>query len=94
MYDNDDKQAVLCTFWLINRHNTVFWSKVLYKICPKVFFEEYMILKIFVTEGCGFIPVQSFESHIHPQPPRLGLKGPLMNLPHLAVPDSISFVFF
>jgi hypothetical protein len=40
-----------------------------------MFFEEYINFKILrYLRRCGVIPVQSFGSHIRPQPPGLGLK--------------------
>jgi hypothetical protein len=42
----------------------------------KMFFEEYIDLKIFCyLRCCGVTPVHSFGSHILPQPPRLGLNN-------------------
>jgi hypothetical protein len=39
-----------------------------------MFFEEYINLKIFCNlSHCGVLPVQSFGSHIRPQPHGLGL---------------------
>jgi hypothetical protein len=40
-----------------------------------MFFEEYINFKIVLyLIHCGAIPVQSFGSHIHPQPHGLGLR--------------------
>ncbi len=41
---------------------------------PKTFYEEYINLEMFCyLRRCGDIAVQSFGSHIRPQPPGLGL---------------------
>ncbi len=51
-----------------------FFLKVLNKIYFHDDFEEYINFKIFCfLWHCGVIPVQSFRSHIRPQPPGLGL---------------------
>jgi hypothetical protein len=51
-----------------------FAQKYLTRYIPAKFFEEYIIFKILhYLRHCGVIPVQSFGSHIHPQPPKLGL---------------------
>jgi hypothetical protein len=51
-----------------------FAQKYLTRYTQKMFFEEYINFKIFhYLRHCGVIPVQSFESHIRPQPPGLGL---------------------
>jgi hypothetical protein len=40
-----------------------------------MFFEEYINFEMFrYLRRCGVIRVQSFGSHIRPQPPGLGLK--------------------
>jgi hypothetical protein len=45
------------------------------KYTPETFFEEYIYFKFFgYLRCCGNIPVQSFRSHIRPQPPGLGVK--------------------
>jgi hypothetical protein len=45
------------------------------KYTPKTFFKEYIDFKIFLyLRRFGVISVQSFESHISPQPPGLGLR--------------------
>jgi hypothetical protein len=44
------------------------------KYTPATFFEDLFNFKIFrYLRRCGVIPVQSFGSHLHPQPPELGL---------------------
>jgi hypothetical protein len=53
--------------------NAIFYAKVLNKIFQNVF-EEYMTFKMFCyLRQYGVIPVQSFGSHIRPQPSGLGL---------------------
>jgi hypothetical protein len=60
---------------LKNAKNAVFKTyKYLTKYTPETFFEEYIYFKIFCClRHCGVIPVQSFGSHIRPQPPGLWL---------------------
>jgi hypothetical protein len=51
-----------------------FALKYLTRYTHETFFEEYIDIKIFRSlSRCGVIPVRSFESHIRPQPHRLGL---------------------
>ncbi len=52
-----------------------FALKYLTRYTHEMFFEEYINFKIFCNlSHCGVIPVQSFGSHIRPQPHGLGLK--------------------
>jgi hypothetical protein len=47
-----------------------FTQKYLRRYIPEKFFEEYINFEIFhYLSHCGVIPVQSFRSHICPQPP-------------------------
>jgi hypothetical protein len=67
------KRVVFINYRLKNRRNAIFYAKELNKILPNVF-EEYMTFKMFCSlRQCGGIPVQSFGSHIRPQPSGLGL---------------------
>jgi hypothetical protein len=61
---------------LKNAKNAFFYLKVLNKIYfQDKFLRNTLFLKIFCyLRRCGVIPVQSFKSHIRPQPPGLGLK--------------------
>jgi hypothetical protein len=68
------KRVVLRMFWLINRQNAVFCSKVLNKIYSRDFFEEYMNFETHYLSHCRVIPLQNFGSHIRPQPHGLGLR--------------------
>ncbi len=53
-----------------------FALKYLTRYTHETFFEEYINIKNFrKLSHCGVIPVQSFGSHIRPQPHGLGLKG-------------------
>ncbi len=70
---NGEKQVVSCTVCLINCRKCHFSLKST-GYTPKTFFEEYINFKNFHSlKHCGVTPVQSFGSHIRPQPPRLGL---------------------
>jgi hypothetical protein len=53
--------------------NAVFRSKVLNKIYSWDFFEEYTNFEAHYLSPCRDIPLQSFGSHISPQPHGLGL---------------------
>ncbi len=58
------------------------YVKVLHKYTPKKFFEGNINFKIFqYLRRCGVIPVQGFGSHMHPQPPGLGLTHLTITLP-------------
>ncbi len=52
-----------------------FAQKYLTRYTHETFFEEYMNFKTHYLSLCGVIPLQSFGSHICPQPHGLGLKG-------------------
>jgi hypothetical protein len=52
-----------------------FALKYLIKYTHKTFFKKYINFKIFRNfSHCGVIPVQSFGSHLCPQPHGLGLR--------------------
>ncbi len=52
-----------------------FAQKFLTRYTHEIFFEEYINFKIgHYFSHCGVIPVQSFGSHIRPQPHGLGLR--------------------
>jgi hypothetical protein len=54
-----------------------FALKYLTRCTHEMFFEEYINIKIFRNlSRCRVIPVQSFGSHIRPQPHGLGLRTP------------------
>jgi hypothetical protein len=64
----------------IAQKKTFFNQKLLNKIYSQDVFKKYINFKIFRNlRRCGVIPVQSFGSHIRPQPPRLGLKQKLIS---------------
>ncbi len=53
----------------------IFAKKYLTRYTPETFFDESINFKIFCyLSDFGVMPVQSFGSDIHPQPPRLRLK--------------------
>ncbi len=66
MYENGEKTGAKTPF---------FAKKYFTRHTPETFFQEYINFKIFcVLRHCGVIPVQSFGSHICPQPHGLGLR--------------------
>ncbi len=70
------KTGSFLTYWLKNRWKCCLWSKLLYKIYLQDVFEAKINFNICCyLQRCGVIPVHIFGSHIHPQPPGLGLKG-------------------
>ncbi len=71
------KQAVSRTFWPVNRQKCSFRSKVFNKIYSREFFEEYTNFEGHYLSRCRDIPLQSFGSHIRPQPHGLGLNVPI-----------------
>ncbi len=55
--------------------NAIFYLKDVTKYTPETFLRNKLILKFCsYLRHCGVIPVQSFRSHICPQPHGLGLK--------------------
>jgi hypothetical protein len=50
-----------------------FAQKYLTRYTHETFFEEYMNFETHYLSPCRVIPLQSFGSHIRPQPHRLGL---------------------
>jgi hypothetical protein len=57
-----------------NAKTQFFAEKYLVRFTPNMFFEEYINLNKFCyLRRCEVIPVQSFRSHIRPQPSKLGL---------------------
>jgi hypothetical protein len=51
-----------------------FAQKYLTRYTQETFFEEYINFKTHYLSHCRVIPLQSFGSHIRPQPHGLGLK--------------------
>ncbi len=58
-----------------------FAQKYLTRYTQETFFEEYTNLQAHYLSHCRDIPLQSFESHIRPQPHGLGLRTRLTNAP-------------
>jgi hypothetical protein len=52
-----------------------FAQKYLTRYTHETFFEEYANFEAHYLSHCRVIPLQSFGSHIRPQPHELGLKG-------------------
>jgi hypothetical protein len=53
-----------------------FSQKYLTRYTHETFFDKYVNFQNHYLSRCGVIPVQSFGSHIRPQPHGLGLKNP------------------
>ncbi len=75
MYKNGKKTGGFMHFLAYKLPKTLFFAqKYLTRYTPKTFSEEYITFKIFCyLRHCEVILVQSFRSHICPQPPGLGL---------------------
>jgi hypothetical protein len=75
MYENGEKQVLSHTFWQIIRQKTPFFAqKYLTRYTHETFFEEFTNFEAHYLSHCRVKPLQSFGSHIRPQPHRLGLK--------------------
>ncbi len=78
------KQVVSHLFWPINHRKRRFSLKSTYltKYTQEMFFEKYVNFQNHYLSHCGLIPVQSFGSHIRPQPHGLGLSLPPRAIMH------------
>jgi hypothetical protein len=75
MHENCEKMGDFAHFLFLNRRKCRFSLKST-RHTPELFFEEYIGFRIFCyLRHCGVIPVQSFRSHIRPQPLGLGLNS-------------------
>ncbi len=84
IYKNNKNGRFRARFGLVIAENAVFHSKVLNKIYSQDIFEEYINFKtVHNLSHCGFIPVQSFGSHIRPLSHGLGLNVELSNVQSL-----------
>ncbi len=66
----------------------IFAQKYLTRYTHKTFFEKYVNFQNHFLSHCGVIPVQSFGSHIRPQPHGLGLT-PAKNAHYHIVPHQL-----
>jgi hypothetical protein len=77
IYENSQKTGGFAQVLAYKSLKTPFVAqKYLTRYTHELFFEEYINFKIVHSlSHCGVIPVQSFGSHIRPQPHGLGLTG-------------------
>jgi hypothetical protein len=86
MYENGKKPGGFAHAFANNLPKTPFFAqKYLIRYTQETFFEEYVNFKGHYLSHCRVIPLQSFGSHIRPQPDGLGLillslKGATFNL--------------
>jgi hypothetical protein len=88
MHENCEKTGDFAQILAYKSPKTPFFAqKYLTRYTHEKFFEKYVNFQNHYLSHCGLIPVQSFGSHIRPQPHGLGLtltaagvsKGPLLN---------------
>jgi hypothetical protein len=75
MYENGEKTGGFTHVLANNLPKMPFFAqKYLTRYTHETFFEEYMNFETHYLSHCRVIPLQSFGSHIRPQPHGLGLK--------------------
>jgi hypothetical protein len=86
MYENGKKQAVLCSFWLINYQKLrVSLKRTEQDIHLRFFLGILFINFCCYLRRCEVVPVQNFGSHIRPQSPGLEFNVNLVILNILTV---------
>jgi hypothetical protein len=76
MYENGEKTGGFAHVLANNSPKTPFFAlKYLTRYTHETFFEEYTNFDAHYLSHFRVIPLQSFGSHIRPQPHGLGLKG-------------------
>jgi hypothetical protein len=74
MYENGKKTGIFAHILSNNLPKTPFFAqKYLTRYTHETFFEENTIFEAHYLSHCRVIPLQSFRSHIRPQPHGLGL---------------------
>jgi hypothetical protein len=71
-----------------------FAQKFLTRYTQEMFFEEYTNFEAHYLSHCRVIPLQSFGSHIRPQPHRLGLRNFSCIFLHLQINALINLQFY
>jgi hypothetical protein len=75
IYENGEKTGGFAHILANNLPKTPFFAqKYLTRYTHETFFEKYMNFKTHYLRHCRVIPLESFGSHICPQPHGLGLK--------------------